>query len=237
MNHLEEMAFSGTHERVAALLREHVDWASEPHVLDIGAGEGALCQRLQNAGFRMEACDSQTGQFRVPGVAFRQTDVSRGLPYPDGRFDAAVAVEVVEHLHGQRRFFDEVHRVLKPGGILLFTTPNISSLKSRMRFLFTGYFYAFPPLDPAVEDPVHQHISPFTLDRYRFILGRAGLEPLTIATDRRQRSSLFWFWLAPVIRLTAWAVFGREDGVRLQNSSTALLGRLLMVVVQRPDEE
>ncbi|MEQ1761684.1 MAG: methyltransferase domain-containing protein [Pyrinomonadaceae bacterium] len=43
---------------------------------------------------------------------------------PDGKFDIAVAVEVLEHVEKDARFVTEVSRVLKPGGVFLMTTPN-----------------------------------------------------------------------------------------------------------------
>lgn len=43
---------------------------------------------------------------------------------PDAAFDAVVAVEVLEHVEDDATFLREVHRVLKPGGIFLMTTPN-----------------------------------------------------------------------------------------------------------------
>ena len=159
----------------------------------------------------------------------------RELPFGDAEFDAVLAVEVVEHMDGQRAFFDEVRRVLKPGGCLAFTTPNILSLKSRVIFLFSGYFYSFKPLDPARRRALPPpHISPFTLDRYRYLLGQCGLELRSVWTDKQQTSSRFWAWLIPLIRLCSRAWYGNTENVRLQNSRVALFGRTLFVVATKP---
>jgi SAM-dependent methyltransferase len=53
----------------------------------------------------------------------RLDDMTRSS-LPDGAFDCAVAVEVLEHVDEDARFVSEVHRVLKPGGAFLMTTPN-----------------------------------------------------------------------------------------------------------------
>lgn len=53
----------------------------------------------------------------------RFDDMTRSL-LPDQAFDYALAVEVLEHVDEDGRFVDEVHRVLKPGGAFLMTTPN-----------------------------------------------------------------------------------------------------------------
>jgi len=47
-----------------------------------------------------------------------------GIPYPDATFDLVFSDNVMEHLSDPLAVFREVHRVLKPGGVLLFKTPN-----------------------------------------------------------------------------------------------------------------
>lgn len=46
------------------------------------------------------------------------------LPYADGSFDSVVSFQVIEHIRDDRKFLQEIHRVLKPGGVALITTPN-----------------------------------------------------------------------------------------------------------------
>ncbi len=47
-----------------------------------------------------------------------------GLPFADGSFDVITSFETLEHLHERRKFLAELHRVLRPGGILILSTPN-----------------------------------------------------------------------------------------------------------------
>ncbi|MBL0922229.1 MAG: class I SAM-dependent methyltransferase [Phycisphaerales bacterium] len=233
---LREMAIPGTHARVVDLLRAVQAPGPNVRVLDIGAGQGALSARLHEAGYAVSACDLFPEMFRAKGVECLGVDANGRLPYPDRSFDLAVAVELVEHLDGHRALYSEAARILKPGGALVFTTPNISSFKSRLSFLMTGYFYSFPPLDPANDNPVNQHLASFTVDRHRFMLGRCGLRLERLMTDKRQSSSLVWAWLAPLVRLLARRRWGEGEGVRLQNSSEALFGRKLVVIARRPLE-
>ncbi len=61
------------------------------------------------------------------------------LPFGDESFDAAICDAAIEHLPvAPRHLFSEVGRILKPDGIFLVTTPNISSFWKRMRFLLLG---------------------------------------------------------------------------------------------------
>jgi SAM-dependent methyltransferase len=140
---------------------------------------------------------------------------------------------LIEHVEHHDVLFKEVARVLKPTGHFVCTTPNILSLKSRLRFFTTGYFYSFDTLDPAKRDPVSQHITPFTLDRYVWRFAQCGLRIERVSTDKHQRSSLALGFLVPLIRWAARASQGDSPSVRLQNSRAALFGRKLMIVATR----
>lgn len=225
-----ELAIPGTHERVVGILTRNVNLEAAPRILDIGAGQGALSLRLKEAGARVSACDVVPEQFDVPGVTFRAVGADGQLPFDDASFDVAVAIEVLEHIDGHDRFFAEVARVLAPNGIVMFTTPNILSLKSRLRFLFTGFFYSFGPLEPFTRDPVSQHIAPFSVNRYEWMMSQHGLRLAGLETDRTQTSSILLAILVPFIRIATWLQFGSSSLAARQNASVALFGRKLVVI-------
>jgi SAM-dependent methyltransferase len=229
-----ELAIPGTHDRVLQILGQSIDLTSSPAVLDIGAGQGALSKRLQHAGAVVSACDVVPEQFDVPGVQFRAVTNDGRLPFDDAQFDAAVAIEVLEHIDGHDRFFAEVSRILRPGGLVMFTTPNILSLKSRVRFLFTGFFYSFGPLEPFTRDPVSQHIAPFSVNRYEWMLSQHGLRLSGLQTDKIQTTSLLLAVLVPFIRLATWLQFRDDPRAARQNQRVALYGRKLIVLATKP---
>ena len=228
-----EMALPGTHDRVLELLRDVHPQPDGVRVLDIGAGEGALSVRMKDAGFDVSACDMVAESFKIDDIPFRQADASGGLPFDDGSMDLAVAIEVAEHIDGHAGFFAEVSRVLAPGGRFMFTTPNILSLKSRLRFLRTGFFYSFDPLTPFTCDPVSQHISPFTINRYEWMLSQHDMVLERVATDKNQSSSIALGFLLPIIRLSTRMRYGSSELARRQNSGSALFGRKLVVIARR----
>lgn len=67
------------------------------------------------------------------------------FPYPDNHFDTVLCCELLEHLPSDPMFLmGEINRVLKPGGHLVLTTPNIASFRA-LRAILDGYHPGFFP--------------------------------------------------------------------------------------------
>lgn len=102
-------------------------------VLDAGCGEGVLVDEFAGR-LQMEGVDPNYASERVRAGSV--TD----LPYGDSGFDRALCLDVLEHLtfDDQPRALGELHRVLRPGGELLVSVPNLAHLQSRVHFLLRG---------------------------------------------------------------------------------------------------
>lgn len=59
----------------------------------------------------------------LPNVTFRRASVPP-LAFPDESFDCVISFQVIEHIRRDKEFVREIHRVLRPGGQLVLTTPN-----------------------------------------------------------------------------------------------------------------
>ncbi len=226
---VEPIALPGIHERFLPHFLKIAGPARLQKVLDIGAGHGALSRQLQAAGFAVSACDRFPERFRLSGVECRAADLGQALPYANQEFDLLVAVELAEHLLDHGIFFAECARVLKPGAKLVMATPNIVSLKSRLRFFLTGFFYSFEPLNLERDDGL-QHVSGRALDQYQYAARQSGLELRDVTIDLRQRTSLALLWLWPVLWLGSRYL---RVNPRTHNNIKLLLGRILFLTFEK----
>ena len=102
-------------------------------VLDAGCGEGVLVEEYASR-LAIEGIDENYSSARVRSASIL------ALPYGDASFDRVMCLDVLEHLTfaEQPRALAELFRVLKPGGELLVSVPNLAHLQSRIHFLLTG---------------------------------------------------------------------------------------------------
>jgi SAM-dependent methyltransferase len=224
---IRAIAMPGTHKRFA----EYFFSREKPplKVLDIGAGYGAFSRQLYERGFSVEACDLFPEHFHFHPVRCHQINLLEKFPFPDKSFDLAVAIEVSEHITDHEMFFSEVARILVPGGRFYISTPNILSLKSRFRFLFTGYFYSFSKLNYDLHDGL-QHIASLTLDQYNNVAVSHHFLTAQVNIDKRQKTSVWLkIFLFPLI--FSFTKLWETGGFHNQNS--LLLGRLLFLCFEK----
>jgi 2-polyprenyl-3-methyl-5-hydroxy-6-metoxy-1,4-benzoquinol methylase len=121
-----EMSFAPEH---LARYRWAAEVVGEREVLDAGCGVGWGTATLAAASARVTGVDvapiavEEARRGYGAQAEFAVADLLE-LPFEDGRFDAAVCFEAIEHVADPGRALDELRRVLKPGGLLLISTPN-----------------------------------------------------------------------------------------------------------------
>ena len=201
-------------------------------ILDVGAGEGALTQSLHALGYLMQACDMFPDRFKYPGMTCDKVDVTGSFPYPDESFDRVIAVEVTEHILDHEMFFSEIKRILKPDGTLYASTPNILSMKSRIRFLFRGFLFAFNPLEMNNYEGM-QHLASLSLDQYNYLAVKHGFAAAEYDVDRVQSTSRVLRLIFMPLMFISRLVKGYSNN---HNQKKLLLGRLLFLAFQKKKE-
>lgn len=113
-------------------------------ILEAGAGIGLLTPRLLPYDSALTCVDLLPKPDTLPGnITWTVADLNAPLPFPSETFATIVCTEVVGYLENPHALFREFHRLLRPGGILLLTTPNQESLRSYACLFLEGHFMAF----------------------------------------------------------------------------------------------
>ncbi len=73
-----------------------------------------------------------------PSLSPVAADMEARLPFESATFDIVLCVEGIEHVKNRHEMLDEFRRVLKPGGRLILTTPNLLSLRARLAYALAG---------------------------------------------------------------------------------------------------
>jgi 2-polyprenyl-6-hydroxyphenyl methylase/3-demethylubiquinone-9 3-methyltransferase len=97
--------------------------------LDLGCGNGSFSALLRSQNFIVMGCDASASGIALareahPEVDFFEHDISNPLPAGfAGAYDAVVSLEVVEHLMQPRHLVARAYSALRPGGVLIMSTP------------------------------------------------------------------------------------------------------------------
>lgn len=165
-------------ERMRGIARQHlrmllrsVDQPAGLRLLDIGCSSGLFLDEARAAGFDAHGAELSPDTARFArdhfGLEVHAGDWRDG-GYEDGSFDVITLFDVIEHLPDPLAELKAIRRLLKPGGLLLQSTPNIDGLFPQLSFLLAG------PLDywPHPEPP--HHLYQFSVDTLSLMTRNAG---------------------------------------------------------------
>jgi methionine biosynthesis protein MetW len=141
-------------------------------ILDVGCGNGwqASFFLKGNEVFGLDISESNVSQACSRGIIARKHDIETPFPFQVGSFDLVVCSEVLEHLFNPENILKEIVRVLKPGGAVIISVPNLFSLGNRMSLLYGKKC-------TLIEYPYNQeHIRHYSIKRLKNILGSFGLK-------------------------------------------------------------
>jgi cyclopropane fatty-acyl-phospholipid synthase-like methyltransferase len=201
---------------------------SGARVLDAPCGgEAALTQALIASGFDAYGADLDREAVERLGEAFTEVNLNQPLPWPASSFDAVVSTEGIEHLENHFSFLREISRILKPDGLLVLTTPNITALRSRVRFFGSGFFGRDSrPLNEASRHPLH-HIGLATFPELRYELHMCGFRLIEVRHTHIKPISYLYSVYAPWMWLYTRVAFRKEKDPSQRARNKEIFGTLL----------
>jgi len=156
--------------RARAVVRAH---PAPGTVLDVGCGRGLMLAELAARGWQavgVEATEAASEHARkVLGLEVKVGDLVE-CRLPARAFDVVTLFHVLEHLTDPDATLEEVRRLVAPDGRLLVEVPNLGSLQADLGG--GGWFHLDAP----------RHLHHFDRPALLAALGRAGFEPLRVAT-------------------------------------------------------
>ena len=225
-------------------------------ILDAPAGKGENVPSLLASGFEVRGADLFP-EVCAADVPVDKVNLTEPLPYGDSSFEGVLCSEGIEHLDAQVTLLQELARVLKPGGVLIVTTPNLLHFEGRLGTMLTGHAYRNRSI--VVETAAYwggaEHASDertyfghvFLIDAFqlRFYLTHAGLEVVAMDTTRYSWKSLL---LAPLLYPFVWwatrsllrnprSRIPRKLQAQIRSqvlSAPVLFGRKLVVTARKP---
>lgn len=232
MSEPQALAHEAIYDTVESILN-----SSHGRLLDVPAGEGALALRLKNLGFEVECCDLYPELFKLFDIEIRSGNLDTRLPYDDGIFDCVVCVEGLEHIENPSNAISEFSRLLKTGGQLIVSVPNIMNIEERFKWLINGYTSHFKPLsaealaeikrDFAGMEEVALHVNPIGYSEVRFLLEKYGFKLEQTFADKPKANSWAYLPIVALIRLIGKFASRSKRGARWTkelNSDEVILG-------------
>ena len=116
-----------------------------PFILELGSADNTflnlVCHQLDAKGRGLDIVHGD--------------DLEQPLKVKSASTDLVIALEIIEHLYDTDFFLSEIQRVLKPGGYLVLSTPNLASLNNRIRLLL-GFYPKY--LEYSLQGAGHIHL-------------------------------------------------------------------------------
>ena len=162
---LIERAGRDVHATAVSLIRGNPE-----NILDVGCGTGALLERVHDRfpESKLSGCDLEGQLSSFNELDLKLFDFNGGLKFEDESFDTITCVEVIEHLENPFYTFRELHRILKPRGQLIMSSPNVENIFSRILYLFFGKFVHFFS-DTDLDKKTFNHIEPIFLWKWKML--------------------------------------------------------------------
>lgn len=149
-------------------------------IVDFPAGNGITSRIIKEIGGKAVPLDLFPEYFAIENLVCERANIAEGLPLLENSADMVICQEGIEHFSDQMHAFKEFNRVLKPGGALIVTTPNYSSLRSKMSYLLSESERFNSIMPPNELDSIWMADSKITKEIYYGHIFLIGIQKLRV---------------------------------------------------------
>ena len=148
-------------------------------ILDMPSGTGWLLAQVATTGVEIDGIDLYQG--RPTGYRnFLQRDLEDGVPDELGRYDMIVSCEGIEHIANPGLLLKSARKHLKPGGMMVVTTPNTWHPAARWKYFWSGFFPSFRSRAGRISPGRHMHIMPWSWPQLYLHMKLAGFSDIQL---------------------------------------------------------
>lgn len=148
-----------TEQRYLELLGEFEAYRNTSKLLDIGCGYGFFLETAKQNNWDVtgvEITDDAVKACTSKGLRMHHGTLETAH-FQDETFDVIVLIETIEHVIQPEKLITEIHRVLRPGGLVYLTTPNFNAINR----------YRLKAQYDVIQYPLHlSYFTPKTLQRF-----------------------------------------------------------------------
>lgn len=226
-NHYESHRAQMTAPRLHAAILDEIKRAFPElkglRVLDAPCGAGALSEELAKAGAIVEGLDLAPVKSSDYGATYKVENLETCILAP-GFYDLILSVEGIEHLQNPMGWFEKISLALKPGGVIILSTPNPDALSSRWKVFLRGYPQYFSPVPmncDVFRESGHIHSIPYLFIEWACL--RNNLELASIKTKSER--------LPAIIERLLYKIFYRNFSEKVR---VLIKGSVAIYTIRKP---
>lgn len=183
------------------------------YVLDYGCGWGCFSQMLVEHGCTVDGIDIDSDSIAIAKDIIGESERLRFAlqdirDIDDGTYDVVVSLQVAEHTHNPGNYVAQCNRVLKTGGYLVISVPNIMNPRVFLSMLSRDHHSRYRRISTEIKEhysKTHHHIQawdPATFCRFLCSLGfeyadHAFLEGIALPKNK--------YWRTSIPRISNWS--------------------------------
>jgi SAM-dependent methyltransferase len=219
-------------EKTISIIKTFNAQGETPILMEIGSGQGYFLHELENTliaqGLNcvIESGDIEPEQMVSDSINTHIFNAQDEFNLSK-KYDLIIAIELIEHIENPFHFIREIAKSLNPNGQVILTSPNILSIRSRLRFLLTGCYDYFRR--PYNEHRLNMgHVNPINAIQLNYIFRKNGFSCKSLQGNTISLDSIIYAPIIPFIVIFTYIHYIFRERNKKQKERNKELARLIL---------